>query len=82
MTAEVGADFIENKLTNFGFSWKSILQHSLGANVPVLEGFPSVSASVKDVFVNEFGMNGSVSHLDPSTWNMAETKSLKRTLSV
>ena len=71
-SAEVGTDFIENQLTNFAFSWKSILQRSLGANVPVLEGFPSVSSSVKDVF--EFGMNGSVAHLDPSTWNIAVTK--------
>ena len=71
-SAEVGTDFIEMKSTNFGFSWKSILQRSLGVNVPVLEGFPSVSASVKDVF--EFGTNGSITHLDPSTWNTSVTK--------
>ena len=29
-------------------------------------------ASVKDVF--EFGMNGTVAHLDPSTWNIGMTK--------
>ena len=71
-SAEVGTDFIEKKSTNFGFSWKSILQRSLGVNVPVLEGFPSVSASVKDVF--GFGTNGSITHLDPSTWNTSVTK--------
>ena len=63
----VGTDFIENS-TNVGFSWKSILQRSHGANVPILEGFPLMSASVKDVF--EFGMSSSVANFDPSTWSM------------
>ena len=71
----VGTDFIENS-TNVGFSWKSILQRSHGANVPILEGFPLMSASVKDVF--EFGMSSSVANLDPSTWSMTVTQEPKK----
>lgn len=70
-SVEVGTDFIENP-TLVGLSWKTILKRSLGANVPVLEGFPVTSAGVKDVF--EFGTNGSVANLDPSTWSMTVTR--------
>ena len=73
-SAEVGTKFIEDKWTNFGFYRKSILQRSTsrGVDVPILEGFPSESACVKDVF--EFGINGTVAHLDPSAWNIGMTK--------
>ena len=44
--------------------------------MPILEGFPLMSTSIKDVF--EFGMSSSLANLDPSTWSMTVTQEPKK----